>query len=78
MTTKIEKVTLYVATEIFKPSDRDQTSAMDNILTVIDTGLYDTVVFSYESEEMELTTKPKPVPTSGSIIWRKEENDVTT
>lgn len=78
MTTKIEKVTLYIATEIYQPSEWDITSAMDNVLSMIDEHLYDTVVFSYESEEMEVTTKPKPVPTSGSIIWRKEENDVTT
>lgn len=73
MTAKIEKVTLYIATEIYQPEEWDHTSGMENLLTAIDGGLYDTVVFGYESEEMEVTAKTKPVPTGGSIIWRKEE-----
>lgn len=73
MTAKIEKVTLYIATEIYQPSEWDITSAMDNVLSMIDEHLHDTVVFSYESEEMEIAAKTKPVPTGGSIIWGKEE-----
>jgi hypothetical protein len=59
VTAKIERVTLYIATEISQMSEWDMTSAMDNVLSMIDEHLYDTVVFSYESEEMEIAVKTK-------------------